>query len=85
MSDFEWFGEVFNFSMFSMFSWLYYLFLISELNTLSDFDVWVLILKLRTSSTRIWATRGPLKYYKMAETCPKIADIGNFRTRFGHF
>ena len=21
----------------------------------------------------------------MAKTCPKIADVGNFRTRFGHF
>ena len=55
---------------------------------LSDFDVWVLILKLRTSSTRIWAeiaTRGPIRYLKMAEMCPKIANIGNFRTRFGHF
>ena len=30
MSDFEWLGEVFNFSMFNMFSWLYHIFLISE-------------------------------------------------------
>ena len=33
MSDFEWFGEVFNFSMFNMFSWLYYIFLTSEGNS----------------------------------------------------
>ena len=33
MSDFEWFGEVFNFSMFNMFSWLYLIFLISEGNS----------------------------------------------------
>ena len=33
MSDFEWFGEVFNFSMFNMFSWLYHSLLISEGNS----------------------------------------------------
>ena len=33
MSDFEWFGEVFNFSMFNMFSWLYHFLPISEGNT----------------------------------------------------
>ena len=53
MRDFEWFGEAFNFSMFNMldldlslfaYFWSYYL---------SDFEVWPLILKLRTCSTRI--------------------------------
>ena len=33
MSDFEWFGKVFNFSMFNMFSWLYHSLLISEVNS----------------------------------------------------
>ena len=33
MSDFEWFGEVFNFSMFNMFSWFYHCLLISEGNS----------------------------------------------------
>ena len=33
MSDFEWFGEVFNFSMFNMFLWFYHIFLISEVNS----------------------------------------------------
>ena len=33
MSDFEWFGEVFNFSMFNMFLWFYNIFLISEVNS----------------------------------------------------
>ena len=61
MSDFEWFGEAFNFSMFNMldldlslfaYFWSYYL---------SNLDVWPLISKLRICSTRIWsnfATRG---------------------------
>ena len=47
---------------------------------LSDFDV-IPLLKLMTGSTRIWsnfATRGPVKYLKMAKTGPKIADVGNF-------
>ena len=30
MNDFEWFGEVFNFSMFNMFLWFYHFLLISE-------------------------------------------------------
>ena len=30
ISDFEWFGEVFNFDMFNMFSWFYHSLLISE-------------------------------------------------------
>ena len=30
MSDFEWFGEVFNFNMFNMFSWFYHSLLIFE-------------------------------------------------------
>ena len=33
MSDFEWFGEVFNFSMFNMFMWFYHILLISEVNS----------------------------------------------------
>ena len=33
MSDFEWFGEVFNFSMFNIFSWFYHCLLISEGNS----------------------------------------------------
>ena len=33
MSDFEWFGEVFNFGMFNVFSWLYHSLLISEGNS----------------------------------------------------
>ena len=33
MSDFEWFGEVFNFSMFNMFLWFYHIFLIFEVNS----------------------------------------------------
>ena len=33
MSHFDWFGEVFNFSMFNMFSWLYHIFLIYEVNS----------------------------------------------------
>ena len=33
MSDFEWFGKVFNFSMFNMFSWFYHCLLISEGNS----------------------------------------------------
>ena len=65
MSDFEWFGEAFNFSMFNMldldlslfaYFWSYYL---------SNFDIWALISKLRTCSTRIWsnfATRRPIRH-----------------------
>ena len=77
MSDFEWLSEAFNFSMFNMldldlslfaYFWSYYL---------SNFDVWPLILKLRTCSTRIL----PL-LPKNGKTCPKIADIGNFQTHF---
>ena len=33
MSDFEWFCEVFNFSMFNMFMWFYHSLLISEVNS----------------------------------------------------
>ena len=33
MSDIDWFGEVFNFSMINMFSWLYHSLLISEGNS----------------------------------------------------
>ena len=33
MSDFGWFGEVFNFSMFNMFLWFYHISLISEVNS----------------------------------------------------
>ena len=74
MSDFEWFGEAFNFSMFNMldldlslfaYFWSYYL---------SNFDVWPLISKLRTCSTRIWsnfATRGPIRHLKMAKCVRK--------------
>ena len=82
MSDFEWFGEAFNFSMFNMldldlslfaYFWSYYL---------SDFDVWPLILKLRTCSTTIWsnfATRGPIRHLKMAkrvQKSPMLASLG---------
>ena len=51
-------------SLFAYF-WSYYL---------SDFDVWPLISKLRTCSTRIWsnfATRGPIRYLKMAKCVRK--------------
>ena len=87
LSDFEWFGEVFKIIMFNMFVWFYHIFLISDLNTCLDFDVWPCKSKLRTSSTRIWshfATRGPTRHLNTAKTCPKIADVGNFRTRFCH-
>ena len=33
MSDFEWFGEVFDFSMFNMFTCFYHILLISEVNS----------------------------------------------------
>ena len=33
LSNFEWFGEVFEIIMFNMFVWFYHIFLISELNT----------------------------------------------------
>ena len=75
MSDFEWFDEAFNFSMFNMldldlslfaYFWSYYL---------SNFDVWPLILKLRTCSTRIWSnfgTRGPIRHLKMGKCVKKL-------------
>ena len=75
MSDFEWFGEAFNFSMFNMldldlslfaYFWSYYM---------SNFDVWPLILKLTTCSTRIWsnfATRGSIRHLKMAKRVRKL-------------
>ena len=78
MSDFEWFGEAFNFSMFNMldldlslfaYFWSYYL---------SDFDVWPLISKLRTCSTRIWsnfATRGPIRHLKMVKPVRKSPTL----------
>ena len=57
MSDFEWFGEVFNFSMFSMFSWLYHLFLISELNTcpilMFEYSFWSLGPPLQESELKL--------------------------------
>ena len=83
MSDFEWFGEAFNFSMFNMldldlslfaYFWSYYL---------SDFDVWPLISKLLTCSTRIWsnfATRGPIKHLKMGKRVQKLPML----VIFGH-
>ena len=33
MNDFEWFGEVFNFSMFNMFTCFYHILLITEVNS----------------------------------------------------
>ena len=33
MSDFGWFSEGFNFSMFNMFTWFYHILLISEVNS----------------------------------------------------
>ena len=80
MSDFEWFGEAFNLNMFNMldldlslfaYFWSYYL---------SDFDVWPLISKLRTCSTRIWsnfATRGPIRHLKMAKRVWKLLTSAN--------
>ena len=61
MNEFEWFGEVFSFSIFNMLDLDLSLFAYFWSWYLSDFDVWPLILKLRTFSTRIWtniATRG---------------------------
>ena len=85
MSGFEWCGEVLNFSMFNMldldlslfaYFWSYYL---------SDFDVWPLISKLMTCSTRIWsnfATRGPIRHLKMAKCVwksPMLALLGHLQ------
>ena len=46
MSDFEWFGEVLNFSMFNMFSWFYHCLLIYEGNLgpilMFDHSLWSL-------------------------------------------
>ena len=84
MSDFEWLSEAFNFSMLNMldldlslfaYFWSYYL---------SNFDVWPLISKLRTCSTRIWsnfATRAIIRYLKMGKSVRKL----QFSDTFCHF
>ena len=65
MSDFEWFGEVFNFSMFS---WLYHFFLISELNTcpilMFEYSFRSLGPPLQESEQKL-----PLGAYKAPKTC----------------
>ena len=70
MSDFEWFSDGFNFSMFNMFTYFHHILLISEVNSCPILMFSVLISKLRTCSTRIWAEiaiKGPLRHLKMAE------------------
>ena len=47
MSDFGWFSEVFNFSMFNMFLWFYHISLISEVNS-------CLILMFQYSFQSLW-------------------------------
>ena len=64
MSDFEWFGEFFNFSMFNTFSWLYHSLLISEGNScpilMFDHSIWSLWPALQEYG----ATRGPIRHQK---------------------
>ena len=73
ISDFECFGEVFNFNMSNMFSWLYHSLLISEGNS-------CLILMFDHS----FQSLGPAlpleasKTPKMAKTCPKNCQHWQF-------
>ena len=74
MSNFEWFGEVFNFSMFNMFSWSYHSLLISEGNSCP-------ILMFEYSNRSLWP---PLQEYGVilplgAYKAPKNGQNADFR------
>ena len=80
-------SDLVNFSklLFNMFSVVLSLFAHFWMQFLSNFDVWVLILKLMTYSTRIWshfATRGLIRYLKKVKICPKIVNISKFLIRY---
>ena len=84
MSDFEWFGEVFNFSMFS---WFYHCLLISEGNScpifMFDHSFWSLWPALQEYGVIL--PLGASKAPENGKTCLKIADVGNFWTCFAIF
>ena len=67
MSDFEWSGEVFNFSMFTMFTCFYHILLISEVNSCSilmfQYSFWSLWPALQKYELKL-----PLGASKVAET-----------------
>ena len=76
MSDFGWFGEVFNFSMFNMFLWLYHSLLICEGNSCP-------ILMFEYSNQSLGpalhgASKAPKNGRNVSENCP----VGDFWTRF---
>ena len=80
MSDFKWFGEVFNFSMFNMFLWFYQIFLISEVNSHQ-------ILMLEYLFWSLWPAlqESELKLTLEASKAPKIVNFTNFWTCFAIF